>query len=179
VSTLNTDNSPPKYRYVKGYADKLGQWRYYYRRKGCASVALTGQPGSIEFAASYDTAAQQQPAFRARSKQNMGYVYAIRVAGFDLVKIGYSLAPKRRLAELASGSGMADGLSMILSFPAKPAVERALHRKFDEARLFGEWFRLSGAIQDWLEANSCLPGRRLASLSALSTPNERKREENQ
>lgn len=154
-------------RYVKAYTDRQGRRRHYFRRKGCDLVALPGEPGSHEFETVYAAALAGVPLHRARSRLTKGYVYAIRVIGFDLVKIGYSNAPKRRLVELESGSGMTGGLDMILSFPAKPAVERQLHARFADQRLFGEWFRLGGPIEQWLEANSCLPGRRLASLHVL------------
>lgn len=103
----------------------------------------------------------------ARSKRNLGYVYAVRIVGFDLVKIGYSADPKRRLLALERGSGMTGGLDMIMSFPAKPAVERALHKKFAASHMFGEWFRLSGEVEAWLDDNCTLPGRRLNSLNRL------------
>lgn len=166
----NPDGSDSPLRYVKAYKDKRGVQRYYFRRKGCPSIALTGEPGSAEFAASYEAAGQHPALFRARSARTMGYVYAIRVIGFDLVKIGYSVDPKRRLAELSDGSGMTGGLDMLLNFPAKPAIERALHAKFKSERLFGEWFRLSGPVAAWLDANSDLPGRRLNRLADIKRP---------
>lgn len=157
----------PRYRYVKTYTDRYGNQRHYYRRGGYPSATLPGALGSKDFLAAYEAAARGAPLHRARSKRHSGYVYAVRVIGYDLVKIGYSLEPKRRLIDLENGSGMKGGLDMILSFPAKPTVERALHAKFKAERLFGEWFRLSGPVADWLEANSCLPGRRLARLAGL------------
>lgn len=154
--------------YVKSYTDRHGRRRHYFRRRGVPQTPLPGQPGSPQFEAAYQAAMNSEPFMRARSRRTWGYVYAIRVIGFDLVKIGYSTDPKQRLAQLEAGAQMAGGLDMILSFPAKPAVERALHEKFGSSRLFGEWFRLSGDVAQWLEENSCLPGRRLSSLSHLN-----------
>jgi integrase len=42
--------------YVNGYKDRHGRQRYYYRRKGFRSIALDGEPGSVEFAHSYQAA---------------------------------------------------------------------------------------------------------------------------
>lgn len=39
--------------YVKAYTDRHGRKRYYYRRRGFASVTLPGDPGSREFMAAY------------------------------------------------------------------------------------------------------------------------------
>lgn len=45
-------------RYVQAYADRHGKQRYYYRRPGFPKVALSGEPGSVEFARSYEAAGQ-------------------------------------------------------------------------------------------------------------------------
>jgi integrase len=42
--------------FVKAYKDRHGRWRYYFRRKDFASVVLTGEPGSVEFARQYEAA---------------------------------------------------------------------------------------------------------------------------
>jgi integrase len=43
-------------RYVKAYTDRHGKRRYYYRRPGCASVALPGDPASKAFREAYEAA---------------------------------------------------------------------------------------------------------------------------
>jgi integrase len=42
--------------YVNGYKDRHGRQRYYFRRKGFKALPLRGEPGSIEFARSYEEA---------------------------------------------------------------------------------------------------------------------------
>lgn len=79
-----------------------------------------------------------------------GFVYAIRVRGFDMVKIGYSLDPSRRLRELQAGSGMAGGLEELLRLPGDRECEHVLHQHFEKYRLFGEWFRLEGSVLAWV-----------------------------
>ncbi|MGH9811185.1 MAG: hypothetical protein ACRD9W_28745, partial [Terriglobia bacterium] len=43
-------------RYVHGYRDRHGSFRYYFRRKGERSIALPGLPGSDVFMAAYHAA---------------------------------------------------------------------------------------------------------------------------
>jgi integrase len=45
-------------KYVKAFRDRHGRMRYYYRRPGFPSIALTGEPGSRAFADAYEAAAQ-------------------------------------------------------------------------------------------------------------------------
>lgn len=138
-------------RFVKAYRDRHGKVRCYYRRRGFPVVPLHGEPGSDAFAASYELAAARGIP-RVRRKLPPGFVYVIRVRGFDLAKIGYSRAPDKRISELARGAGMIGGLEELARFPATATHERAMHKRFAKQRLFGEWFRLSGPVADWIDA---------------------------
>lgn len=42
--------------YVNGYKDRHGRQRFYFRRKGFKALPLRGEPGSVEFARSYEEA---------------------------------------------------------------------------------------------------------------------------
>ena len=44
-------------KHIKAYTDRHGTRRHYYRRPGCVTVALPGQPGSREFMDAYHAAA--------------------------------------------------------------------------------------------------------------------------
>lgn len=46
-----------KPKHVHGYIDRHGRARFYYRRKGCASIPLPGLPWSPQFMAAYEAAA--------------------------------------------------------------------------------------------------------------------------
>lgn len=81
-----------------------------------------------------------------------GFVYVIRLRGFDLVKIGYSTDPARRRIELEYGSGMQGGMDLLFHRPGDGKMERQLHARFAEQRLYGEWFRLEGELAAWVEA---------------------------
>lgn len=147
MSTLIEQKTP---RFVKSYKDKHGKPRLYFRRKGVPSTPLPGPVGSAEFVAAYAEAMRLTPHYRARSKPDDGYVYVIGLRGFDLAKIGYSHRPEERLAALEAGSGMAGGLELLIRYRARRNIEGLLHRKFAEQRLFGEWFRLSGPVAEWI-----------------------------
>lgn len=77
-------------------------------------------------------------------------VFLVRVKGFDLVKIGFSTSVSRRIRELEAGAGMGGALIELRRIPGDTRLERKLHEQFAGQRLFGEWFRLSGPIEDWL-----------------------------
>jgi hypothetical protein len=71
-------------------------------------------------------------------------VYVVGIRGFNLVKIGFSRNVPRRLRELSSGSGMADGLVELFRMPGDTRLERDLHKRFAAQRLFGDWVAASG-----------------------------------
>lgn len=137
-------------RYVKVYTDRHGRRRFYYRRKGYPGIPLSGEPETDEFRASYEAAEASLLSAERKRERAGGFVYAIRVRGFDLVKIGYSTVPTRRFIQLENGSGMAGGLEMLARFHGGRTLERQLHDRFGDQRLFGEWFRLSGPVSDWI-----------------------------
>jgi integrase len=47
-------------KYVKKYR-RNGEWYYYFRRKGCPSIRLQGEPGSRSFNQSYEAALAEKP----------------------------------------------------------------------------------------------------------------------
>lgn len=63
--------------YVNGYKDRHGRQRYYYRRKGFKAVALRGEPGSIEFAESYQQAMGAAKPAKALSTESAGSIGAL------------------------------------------------------------------------------------------------------
>lgn len=77
-------------KYVKRY-ERNGDWYHYFRRKGCAPVALPGPPGSREFMAAYDAALSNKP-LRA-SKHDAGSM-ACLIADFYKSVDFQNLKPK-------------------------------------------------------------------------------------
>jgi len=72
------------------------------------------------------------------------FVYFMTCGNF--VKIGRSEYPQSRLETLQAGSPYT--IEIAASFPGPPALEKALHKKFDHLRHAGEWFTLSDEIRD-------------------------------
>lgn len=86
---------------------------------------------------------------RARSKRCdvLGWVYFIGTVSADKVKIGWSKdSPERRLAQLQTGNG--EQLHLYGAIPGTQRDERALHDKFLELHVRGEWFHFEKAIWD-------------------------------
>jgi Meiotically up-regulated gene 113 len=67
------------------------------------------------------------------------HTYLIGAEGSHLVKIGYAVDPKKRLAMLQTGQP----LTLSLLWSCHGDHEQALHRRFAEHRVRGEWFDLT------------------------------------
>jgi len=73
-------------KYVKGYVDRNGKARFYFRRKGFKSVALPGLPWSPAFMAAYEEAlAGQQPMEIGATHVKPGSLRAIAASYFGSV----------------------------------------------------------------------------------------------
>jgi integrase len=75
-------------RYVQAYADRHGRQRYYYRRPGFPRVALTGEPGSEEFAKAYDVARTSAPRRIGEDRVAAGTFSWLIVAYYDSAAYG-------------------------------------------------------------------------------------------
>jgi len=83
-------------------------------------------------------------------------IYVILSA--DLVKIGISRNPLKRLSSLRTGNG--NKLALVAQCSGVLADERRLHRFFREERVEGEWFRLSPRLKylvAWISENKRVP----------------------
>jgi integrase len=81
-----------KLKYINSFRDRHGRLRYYFRRPGYKSVALSGLPGSAEFMERYETAlsgtmaTSPKPIGAGRFKE--GTVAALTIAYFNSVSFG-------------------------------------------------------------------------------------------
>lgn len=75
----------------------------------------------------------------------MGYVYLAASTGArGLLKIGHTNAnPRKRIAQLQTGNPLDVYLVYAISTPDPIAVERHLHKRFNAARIRGEWFKIT------------------------------------
>jgi hypothetical protein len=76
-------------------------------------------------------------------------VYFIACDRLGVVKIGFSRGdPRKRLSALQVGCPLP--LRLVGAVEATPADEARFHESFATLRLVGEWFRVSGKLQDLL-----------------------------
>ena len=73
-----------------------------------------------------------------RSANVHGWTYFIRHG--DLIKIGFSIRPERRIAQIASTDKLPN-LATLAIVPADIAGEYETHQRFAHLREHGEWFR--------------------------------------
>lgn len=76
-------------------------------------------------------------------------IYFIRDTSSDFVKIGYSYEPENRLKQLQTGS--VARLEIIVVIPGDMTEEKALHKKFIDYRVRGEWYRYEGALAVYID----------------------------
>jgi hypothetical protein len=66
------------------------------------------------------------------------YIYAILNKGDNVVKIGFSNDPNRRIAQIQTNT--IHPLELLLTFKGDCTVERAIHEELKDYRISGEWF---------------------------------------
>jgi Meiotically Up-regulated Gene 113 (MUG113) protein len=77
-------------------------------------------------------------------------VYFIQCNGDDgPVKIGIAVDPNRRLSELRIGCPYPMRLLGVGAFPDADLAERALHARFHNARIHGEWFKCGPVLLEY------------------------------
>lgn len=76
-------------------------------------------------------------------------IYFITAREFDFVKIGFSDNPHHRFMQLQVGSPTALALERVTA--GGLSEEARLHKQFAADRIRGEWFRLSDALEAFME----------------------------
>lgn len=74
-----------------------------------------------------------------------GWVYFARCAALGVLKIGWSQDPAHRLEQLRCG--IPHPLEMITARAGSKADEKALHHRYRDLRVSGEWFRYAPRLQ--------------------------------
>lgn len=78
------------------------------------------------------------------------WLYAIQAGEGGPIKIGVTMRPAERLRTLQTAN--ADRLIGRAAWRAMPGEEQALHERFADARLRGEWFRPVPELVEYLLA---------------------------
>jgi len=68
-----------------------------------------------------------------------GWVYFALCPAIDMLKIGWSVDPGQRIVSLQPGVPFP--VEMITARPGSKADEKALHLRYSDLRVSGEWFR--------------------------------------
>lgn len=71
-------------------------------------------------------------------------------SGPNWVKIGWSKQVATRIAQLQTGSP--SPIRLLATTPGGRGLERRLHEQFASARVNGEWFELTPALREYIEA---------------------------
>jgi len=66
----------------------------------------------------------------------------------DRIKIGIARNPPRRLRKLQTGN--AGELKLLAVIAGDADLERAIHEKFESARVFGEWFVMCPELEEFI-----------------------------
>lgn len=82
------------------------------------------------------------------------YIYAICQEGTTLIKIGRTTNPDARLKNLQIGSGVPLTMKYLWRVSDAVSMEGKLHKRFENLRIQGEWFRLS--LEDEAELIACM-----------------------
>ena len=83
------------------------------------------------------------------------WIYFIRQGGQEVVKIGRSESPQRRLDELQTGNPHT--LNLMGVIPESNWTEKTLHDRFDELHMRGEWYRLGPELYSDIALNRVGP----------------------
>lgn len=99
------------------------------------------------------------------------YLYVIGMQGSQAVKIGWTGDVAGRLSGLQTGSPFPLVVMWQQEVPAAPLVEAALHQRFKDKRVRGEWFDLGpDAVRVVREASAEITAAVPAALPATATP---------
>jgi hypothetical protein len=84
-----------------------------------------------------------------KSCSEASYLYFIEAVDTGYIKIGRSVNPERRLAQLSTGSP--NQLVLLGQISGGSELEAELHRSFGNLRERGEWFRTSGELKQFIK----------------------------
>lgn len=82
------------------------------------------------------------------SRTRAGHVYLLQKGRRAVVKIGFSGDHEERRQSLQTATP--DRLRLIATLPGNRSVEAALHKRFREYKVTGEWYRLEGELAEYV-----------------------------
>jgi hypothetical protein len=89
--------------------------------------------------------------YKEKTREERGMIYFALAETTQMIKIGFSRSPHRRLKIHQESSP--DKLSIIGIMLGNYAAEGEIHRKFKHLRSHGEWFRVEEDLTEFIENN--------------------------
>lgn len=143
-------------KHVSAHRDRHGKIRYKFRKVGCRSVYIHGEPGTPEFDDQVDKARRDQLADE-REDRSISALKALK--GISLVyfignphgpvKIGFTTDIFNRVISLQIGSPML--LQVLGVIPGTRELETHLHSQFSTSKVRGEWFAITPELAQTIE----------------------------
>lgn len=69
-----------------------------------------------------------------------GYLYILKVEGFDIYKVGVSQSPKRRISDIVKNNPFEIKTLLLIKFKDVYDVEKAVVDAYSQNIIKGEWF---------------------------------------
>ena len=88
---------------------------------------------------------------KKRARRNKGWIYFVQAGPDGPIKIGWTVDPQMRLAQLQTGSHIR--LFILGAIEGSSAGESALQRQWSEYRIRGEWFEPTPEIIEFVKAH--------------------------
>lgn len=76
------------------------------------------------------------------AKKPNGYLYIVHSKRFDLIKIGVSSSPKRRINDIKSYLPFTVNCIFLKYYQAVYSLEQIIHDRFKNNQIKGEWFQV-------------------------------------
>lgn len=104
-----------------------------------------------------DNSAISEPVQSKKTTQRKLVPSVYFIAAGKFVKIGWALDPVKRRSELQTGCP--EPMRILATVPGTITDERAFHKRFEafRHRLGGEWFRLEGALENYIASIGARP----------------------
>lgn len=125
-----------------------------YRYHRLTGVPIFGEPGTLQFAASYHAACRGAPAPTGSASYQRTYVYFLRCETLGHIKIGKANSPLKRLHQIQNGCPDRLTLMGVIEDHTRGSVERDTHLRFAHLNIRGEWFRADADLLAFITTNA-------------------------
>jgi hypothetical protein len=160
-----------KFRYLSEEANRHGTKCWYVRMPGQKKQRIYHPRDSQEFHDAYWRARNHMDVDRPPTKlqkPRRGLVYFVQ--GGTRMKVGFSDNFVRRLKAIQTGCSYP--VIVRLTIKADENLERAIHAKFWRSRTCGEWFKITGSLNRFVDELAINPEKALERRRIAWAPDE-------